>query len=81
LVGIKKDDARFSPLITSGGDENVALYFPLCCWYIDGAGEPDRPLVIGNLNAEFTSHRKAPDYRQSKIYRQYAAKAAVVFRE
>ena len=37
------------PLMISGGNENAARYFPLCCWYIYSAGEPDRPVVICDL--------------------------------
>jgi hypothetical protein len=40
------------PLMISGGNENAARYFPLCCWYIYSAGEPDRPVVICDLKAE-----------------------------
>ena len=40
------------PLMISGGNENAARYFPLCCWYIYSAGEPHRPVVICDLKAE-----------------------------
>ena len=41
------------PLMISGGNENAArYYFPFCLWYIYSAGEPDRPVVIFDLNAE-----------------------------
>ena len=50
-LGLENDDARFSS-DDSGGNENAARYFPLCCWYIYSAGEPDRPVVICDLKAE-----------------------------
>jgi hypothetical protein len=48
-------------LIILGGNENVAQYFSLCCWYIYSTGEPDRPIAISDLNTEFASQWKAPE--------------------
>jgi hypothetical protein len=47
------------PLIISGGNENATRYFPLCYRYIYSAGEPDRPVVICDLNAK--TRKSQPD--------------------